>query len=432
MSKLALLGGEKTRKKSFPAHPVLGEEEKKEVMDVLKTGQLSGFVANSGECFGGGPKVKKLEGLFREYFGIKHAIAVNSATAGLHAAIAAIDVGPGDEVIVPPYTMSASSSAILMHNAIPVFCDIQKDIYTLDPEQIKKNITPRTKAILVVHLFGHPADMGPIMEIARKHGLKVIEDCAQAPGAKYKSKYVGTIGDLGVFSLNQHKTITTGEGGVVTCQDNDLALRVQLVRNHGEVIVKDLTPKRISGILGWNYRMTELEAAVGIAQFKKLDALTDYRISLVRYFESKMKKLRLPGIELPKTYKGCKHVYFVYPMKFNSKEASINRDILVKALNAEGMQFGAGYVRPIYLEPMYQKKLCYGDKGCPFTCPYYKGKTVYKQGMCPVCEKMHYEELISTALCRFPLKKNDIDDMINAMVKVFENRKDLLSEQTDD
>jgi len=425
MSKLALLGGEKTRTLPFPPHPVFGEDEKKEVLEVLETGNLSGFVANASDSFYGGPKVRELERLFAEYFGVKYSIAVNSATAGLHAALAAIDIAPGDEVIVTPYTMSASASAILMHNAIPVFTDIQEDIFTLDPKKIEPAITPQTKAILVVHLFGHPADMDPIIALAKKHKLKVIEDCAQAPGAKYKGRYVGTIGDMGIFSLNQHKTITTGEGGVIITNDDELTLRAQLVRNHGEVIVKDKSPRNIAGILGWNYRMTELEGAVGIAQFKKLGMLTDHRIELAEHFTRKLKNLALPGIILPTTYENCKHVYFVYPIRYKVAETGLSREKFIKAINAEGIPFGAGYVQPIYLEPMYQKQICYGNGGCPFTCSHYKGKQNYKRGICPICERMHFEELVSTGICRYPLDKNDIDDAVRGIEKVFINKGDL-------
>lgn len=429
MAKLALLGGKKIRKKPFPSHPVFDDKERKEALSVLDTGQLSGFIANASNSFYGGHKVRTLEEEFKKYFKVKHAMAINSATAGLHAALAAINIGPGDEVIVPPYTMSASASAILMHNAIPVFVDIQEDIFTLDPTKIKGAITPRTRAILVVHLFGHPADMKLIMKIAKKYKLKVIEDCAQAPGATYNEKYVGTIGDLGIFSLNQHKTITTGEGGVVITNDDELALRVRLIRNHGEVIVNDLTPKTISGILGWNYRMTELEAAVGIAQFKKLDKLTDSRIELADYFTERLNKLNIPGLVLPKIYDTCKHVYFVYPIKYNKEKIGISRDLFVKAINAEGVPFGYGYVRPIYLEPMYQKQICYGNKGCPFNCKYYKGKANYRKGICPVCERMHFNELIVTGICRFPLVKKDINDVVIAVEKIISGKKELLDAQ---
>jgi len=426
MAKLALLGGKKVREKAFAVHPVIGKEERDQVLEVLDNGELSGFLASPGDKFFGGEKVKKLERLFKEYFGVKYAMGINSATAGLHAAVAALNIGPGDEVLVTPYSMSASATAILMHNAIPIFVDIQEDIYCIDPQAIKKAITPRTKAIIVVHLFGHPADMDEIMAIAKEHKLKVIEDVAQAPGAIYKGKYAGTIGDIGVFSFNQNKTITTGEGGVVITNDEELAKRVQLVRNHGEVVNAHIPTKTIAGILGWNYRMTELEAAVGVAQFAKLDKLTDHRIHLAGYLSKKISNF-LPILAPPEIRSYAKHVYFVYPMKYNSAKAGIPRDRFAEAVRAEGVPMGAGYVRPIYLEPIYQQLLCYGDRGCPFTCPFYENKITYPKGACEICERMHYEELVITPICRYPLTEADIDDFVKAIEKVLENKEELIA-----
>lgn len=423
--RLALLGGKKLRKLPFPAHPVLGKEEKKEVREVLNTGLLSGFIAKAGEHFLGGPKVRQLEENFCKYFGVKFAIAVNSATAGLHCVVASLNIGPGDEVIVTPYTMSASASAILMANAVPVFADIKEDTCCIDPKEIEKKITPRTKAILVVHLFGQSADMDEIMNIAKKNKLAVIEDTAQAPGATYKGKYAGTIGDVGVFSLNQHKTITTGEGGVIVTNNLLIAQKTRLIRNHGEVIVSDMEVNDIVNLLGWNYRMTELEAAVGIAQFKKLDFLTEYRIGLAEYLTKELKKENFPGIGLPVIYSWNKHVYFVYPLKFKEEKIGIKRETFVKAINAEGIPFGGGYAKPIYLEPMYQKKLCYGDKGCPFKCSFYKGTINYHKGICPVAERMHEKNILVTTLCRYPVKKSDIKDVIRVFTKILDNIEEL-------
>src|SRR3989338_598401 len=230
-SSLALYGGPPVRKKPFKSHPVLGGEEKKEVLSVLKTGQLSGFIANAGPAFLGGVKVRTLESLVSKYFKVPFAIAMYSATAGLHMALSALGVGPGDEVIVTPYTMSASASAILMQGAVPVFSDIEEDTFCLDPKKLEAKITKRTRAILVVHLFGQPARMDKILAVAKRHSLYVLEDCAQAPASLYKKNLVGTLGDIGVFSLNQHKTITTGEGGFAITKDKKLAVRLQLVRN---------------------------------------------------------------------------------------------------------------------------------------------------------------------------------------------------------
>lgn len=419
MEKLALLGGEKIRTKPFLPHPVLGEEEKAEVNSVLATGLLSGFVAKAGDFFLGGPKVKELEKEFTDYFGTKYAMAVNSATSGLHAAVAACGIGPGDEVIVSPYTMSASASAILHTNAIPVFADVDYDIYCIDPISIRKVISPMTKAIMVVHLFGHPADMDEINKIAKEFKLKVIEDCAQAPGAKYKGRKVGTLGDVAVFSLNMHKTVTTGEGGVVVTNNDEIAEKVRLIRNHGEVCAEDLGIQDISNTLGWNYRMCEIDAAIGIAQMRKLEKLTNHRIELAEYLSQRLS--RFPGFTIPEIKFNARHVYFAVPFKYDVSKTGFDRDSFIKALVAEGIPFGAGYVKPIYLEKLFREKICYGRGNCPFSCHLYKGSVNYKQGICPIAEKLHFKELIFTPLCRYPLTKNDMDDIVKAFEKIFEN-----------
>ncbi len=404
------------RTKPFPQHPTFDEEAKRGVLDVLSSGVLSGFVANSGPNFLGGPKVKELEAAFCDYFGVKYAMTVNSATAGLHAAVAACGIGPGDEVIVPPYTMSASASAVLMQSAVPLFADIQDDIYCVDPKSIEERITSRTKAIIVVHLFGHPADMDSISKIAKKHGLKIIEDCAQAPGVKYKNKFVGTIGDIGVFSFNQHKTITTGEGGVVITNSEEAALKVRLVRNHGEAVLENMEINDYSNTLGWNYRMTELEAAVGITQFKKLDTLTKHKQELANVLNEKLKKFE--ELSLPVALDGCSHGYFVYPMKWRASKTGLSRDQIVEALNKEGIPFGKGYVRPLYLLPLFQKQICFGSNGWPFTSIPEKERQKYKKGLCPVAERMYEKELMLTGVCYWPVTKEDIMDVVKAFEKI--------------
>lgn len=423
MANLAILGGRKVRKKPFVTCGIIGKEEKRRVNDVLASGILSGFVAKAGDAFLGGKQVGEFEFLVRGYFGAKFAVAVNSATSGLHIALAACGIGPGDEVIVPPYTMSATATAIIMQNAIPVFVDIEEDSYCIDPDKIENKITPRTKAIIVVHLFGLPAKMDKIMKIARKYNLSVIEDCAQSPGARFRERFVGTIGDVGIFSLNQHKTITSGEGGFAVTNNEKLALRMQLVRNHGEVIVDSMNVSELDNIVGFNYRMTELEAAVSVGQFKQLESLNDHRIGLAEYLTDRLSSFK--GLTLPKKDKLDKHVYFVYPIRFNERIAGISREVFVKALNAEGIPFGLGYVRPIYLEPLYRKRIAYGKKGCPFSCNFYEGKVDYSKGICPVVERMFEKELILTAVCRYPHTKKDIDDVVSAFKKVFENKNKL-------
>lgn len=426
MSKLAINGGPKIRNSEIPMQQDFGIEEQELILEVLESKELSGFLASPGEKFFGGGKVRQLEDLIENYYDIKHALAIQSASAGLHAAVAALDVNPGDEIIVTPYSMCVSATAAIMHNAIPIFVDIDEETCNLSPDEIRKAITPETKAIIVVHLFGYPADMDEIMAIAKEHNLKVIEDAAQAPGCKYKGKYVGTIGDMGIFSFNQNKTISTGEGGVVITNDDELAKRIELIRNHGEVVVDHYPVTSISGIVGYNYRMTELEAAVGIAQFKKLDRLNQHRIELADYLTLKLKKF-IPMLKIPKYSNDSDHVYFVYPIKFNSKKAGISRNKFVEAVVAEGFPMGAGYVRPIYHEPMYQQLLAYGDSGFPFKGPHMKKEISYPNGLNPVCERMHFEDLIITPICHYPLTKLDIDGFVDAIVKVLDNKDELIS-----
>lgn len=423
MNKLAILGGKKIRKKPFFNRAIIGKEEKERINRVLNSGMLSGFVAKAGEYFLGGRQVKEFESLIKKYFGVKHAVAVNSATAGLHIAMGACGIGPGDEVIVTPYTMSATATAIIMQKAIPVFVDIEEDTFCIDPKKIKEAITSRTKAIVVVHLFGRAASMEDIRKIAKAHNIYVIEDCAQAPGATYKGKLVGTLGDIGVFSLNQHKTITCGEGGFTITNNKDFAVRMQLIRNHGEAVVEDMNLKRIDNIVGFNYRMTELEAAVSIGQFKQLDFLNNYRIELAEYLTERLADFK--GLILPIKVSRCKQVYFVYPIKFKKGIVGVSRDLFIKALNAEGITFSAGYVKPLYLYPLYQRKIAYGKKSCPFTCSFYKGEAIYRKGICPVTERTHEKELMLTPVCRYPHTEYDIDDIVRAFEKIFDNLDEL-------
>ena len=217
--RLALFGGNKTREKPFPRHPMIGDEEKRLVMEVLESGNLSTFRAEAGENFLGGKKIKEFETNFANYLGVKYAVSFNSATSALHAAVVAVGVKPGEEVIVPPYTFTSTATSVLMHNAIPVFADIQDDIFCIDPKAIEEKITEHTRAIIPVHLFGHSAEMDEIMSLARKYNLKVIEDCAQSAGGKYKGYNLGTIGDCGVFSFQETKAISTGEGGMLVTND---------------------------------------------------------------------------------------------------------------------------------------------------------------------------------------------------------------------
>ena len=269
MSNLALLGGTPVREKLFPAHKFIAKEEKAAVSAVVETGILSRYIGAQHPDFMGGPQVKAFEEAWAEGYRAEHAVAMNSATSGLFAAAGAAAIGPGDEVIVSPYTMMASVTAAIVFNAVPVFADIDPGTFCLSAETIGAKITPRTKAIIVVHIFGQTADMDPIMALAKEHGLIVIEDAAQCPFATYKGRPAGTLGHMGVFSLNYHKHVHTGEGGVVSTNDAGLAEKLRLIRNHAEAVVGKRGVTDLVNMVGFNFRMGEIEAAIGLCQLAK-------------------------------------------------------------------------------------------------------------------------------------------------------------------
>ncbi|MEQ8194801.1 MAG: DegT/DnrJ/EryC1/StrS family aminotransferase [Rhodospirillales bacterium] len=429
MSSLALFGGTPVRTQPFPAYRPIGAEEVAAAKAVVESGVLSKYLGAWHEDFYGGPEVRALESEWAAAYKAKHAISVNSCTSGLYTAIGAAGVGPGDEVIVSPYTMSASATAILIFNGVPVFADIEPTSYCLDPDSIRARITERTKAIVVVHLFGQAADMDPIMELAERHNLIVIEDCAQAPLSTYKGRPVGTLGHMGVFSLNYHKHIHTGEGGLITVNDDDLADRCQLIRNHGESVVEAKGTQNLINMIGFNFRLGEIEAAIARSQMKKAPALITARQKNVRYLESKL--AGLSGLAMPFVREDSEHAYYVHAMRYDKTATGVPRARIVEALRAElpasemreqeGPLISGGYVKPLYLLPMYQKLIGYGEVSCPFKCPHYTGNVDYSKGICPAAEEAHEKSLIGHELMRPPMTESDLDDVARAFHKVFDN-----------
>lgn len=427
MALLAINGGKAVRERPFPPYNIIGAEEKKAVMEVLDSNVLSKFLGTWSPDFFGGPRVQKFEREWEDYFGVNHAVSVNSATSGLNAAVGAAGVGPGDEVIVSPFTMSASAACVFVYNAIPVFADIDPETFCLTADTIRERITPRTKAIIAVDILGYPSDMDQIMSLAKEHDLTVIEDAAQAPGAKHHGRFAGTQAHMGVFSLNYHKTIHTGEGGVVVTNDEALAERLQLIRNHAEVVVEDKGVTNLVNMLGFNYRMTEIEAAIGSEQLKKLDGLLQARIEAADYLQERMSGL--PGLTQPVVRPHIKHAYYVYGIRYDELEMSSPRKTFVAAMKAEGVPLAEGYVKPIYLQPMYQQRVVYGERGCPFTCGHYNSDVSYAPGLCPVAERMHYQELILGNFCYEGMTRDELDDVADAFSKVVENRAELREAQ---
>lgn len=435
MKKLAIHRGSPVRDKKdlFPAANTIGQEEKDAVLKVLDSGVLSKYQGCWNPDFYGGPEVQAFEREWEKHFNVKHAILVNSASSGLIAAVGALGIEPGDEVIVSPYSMVISASAPLFYGAVPVFVDLEPEYFCLDPKLIEAAITPRTKAIIVVDIFGQSYDADTINAIAKKHNITVIEDAAQAPGALYKGRSVGTLADIGVYSLNYHKHIHTGEGGVLVTNDDKLAERLQLLRNHAEAVVEGKGVVNLSNMVGANFRMTEVEAAIGREQLKKLDSLIRERQKNCLYIAENCQDM--DGFRPALTRKESTSVHYLQTFLYDEKVVGVPRAKFIDAIKAElparvlreseGALISGGYVKPIYTMPLFAQQIAFGSKGYPFRSPLYKGKTHYESGMCPVVERLFATELISHDMMRPGMSKNDLNDVIEAFHKVYRYREEL-------
>lgn len=399
----------------FKKYNSFNKKEVAAAAKVVKTGILSDYLASWGPKFRGGKYVKLFEAKLAKYFNVKYAITVNSWTSGLITSIAALDIEPGDEIIVSPLTMSASAAAILHCNAIPVFADIEQDTFCIDPKSIEKKISKRTKAILTIDIYGQSCDMDAINKIAKKNKLKVICDAAQAIGSKYKNYFTGTMGDIGGFSLNRHKHIHTGEGGVLVTNNKKLADRMFMIRNHAELIVKDKGEKKINNLVGFNFRLGEIECAIGIEQLKKLNFLIKNRIKIAKALDLRLRKFK--GLITPKVRKNCTHVYYYYVIKIEKIFFKVGRDKIIKLLNKEGIYgLGKGYSNLHFL-PLYQKKIAFGKKHFPWTAN--KRYISYKRGICPISEKLEKDQVIDFKLCLFDLSLSDINNIEKIFKKVW-------------
>ncbi len=428
MSILAINGGDKVRKDLFPAYRVIGQEEEEAVARVLKSGILSRYLGCWHDDFYGGPEVQALEKEWAEYYGVKHAISVNSATSGLYCAVGAIGTEPGDEIIVSPYTMCASATAPLVYGAIPIFADIEYDYFCLEPDDIEKKITKKTKAIIVVDILGQPYDADRINAIAKKYNLFVIEDNAQGPLSTYKGKYAGTLGDIGIYSLNYHKHIHCGEGGIIVTNNDELAEKLRLIRNHAEAVVDAKGTTDLVNMVGFNLRMTEVEAAITREQLKKVKWLVEERRRNVQYLETNLSDIGF--LSMPKVRANCEHSYYVHTMKFLQGKANTTREKYVDAVKAElmpielreaeGVKIGLGYQVPLYRNSMFSKKIAYGSKGYPF-----REEDDYHTVNCPVCDRLCSSECIAHELMRPFMTKKDLDDVIEAFHKVADHVDEL-------
>ncbi|MCD6287549.1 MAG: DegT/DnrJ/EryC1/StrS family aminotransferase [Candidatus Hydrogenedentes bacterium] len=377
---LAVNGGVPVRTEPIWTWPIIDEDTRNAVLAVLESRRLTQFSSS---------KVTEFEHAFAKFYGTRHAIAVNSGTAALHVALESVGVQEGDEVIVPPFTFVASASAILHARAVPVFADIDPQTYCIDPADIERKITDKTKAIVAVHIFGQPAEMDPINEIARANGLAVVEDAAQAHDSRYNGKLAGTIGDAGCFSLYDSKNITTGEGGMIVTDSDEIAEICRLVRHHGQSGTYDYVR------LGYNYRMTAMEAALGIMQLGHLKSFNEVRRNHAAYYDRALADL---PITLPYRRPDTDFTTHVYTVLLPETLAD-RRDDVLSALRAENVYVSVCYPVPLYITQLF--------RDLPYD---------YPQGLCPVAEQVAARCI--TLPVHHAMTSDEARDIVTAMHKV--------------
>ena len=391
MEKPAIEGGQPTREHFLPyGRQWLDKEEIEEVVDSLRSNWITT-----------GPKMRLFEDKFKNFIGSKFAVAVNSGTAALHVSTSSIDIKPGDEVITTPLTFVASSNSVVYRGGTPIFADIKRNTYNIDPIEIKKKITPKTKAIIPVHFSGQPCEMDEILEVANENDLFIIEDAAHAVDAEYKNRKIGNIGDLTAFSFHPVKNITTAEGGMVTTNNEEFYNKLLMFRTHG--ISKD-AGKRFGKAgdfyydmqyLGYRYNLSELHASLGIHQLDKLEQFQKRRREIIKLYYRELKDLE--GVTLPYVKKDIKHSWHLYIIQLNLEKLRVNRDYIFKALREENIGVNVHYI-PVHYHSYYQKK--FG----------------LKKGMLPNVEWL-YPRLLTIPL--FPrMDDNDTYEVINAIEKV--------------
>jgi perosamine synthetase len=346
-----------------------------------------------------GPAVAEFERRFADVVSARYAVAVSSGTAALHAAASAAGVGPGDEAITTPLTFVATANAVLYQGGRPVFADIDSARLTIDPASIERLLTSRTKAIMPVHYAGQPCDLDAIQALARARGLRVIEDAAHALGARYRGRPIGALSDLTVFSLHPVKHVTSGEGGVVTTDDADLADRLRRFRNHG--LAADATTRNASGAiysemvdLGFNYRITDIQCALATTQLGKLDASLARREAIASRYRTALREQR--GMTMPMVAGDVRHAWHIFPILLELDRLAVDRQTIFAALRAENIGVTVHYI-PAYWHPYYER-------------------LDYPRGLCPVAEDTAARLL---TLPMFPgMTDADVDDVVTALAKV--------------
>ena len=396
---LAIDGGTPVRSRPWPRWPIFDETEEQAILEVVRSGKWWSV---------GGTKVREFEEAFARFQDAQFAVCVTNGTAALEVALRAAHIGCGDEVIVPPYTFIATATAVLAVGATPVFVDVEEESLNIDPTKIEEAITPRTRAIIPVHIAGCPADMDGVLEVARKHNLLVIEDAAQAHAAEWKGTKVGAIGDMGCFSFQASKNLNAGEGGAVLTNNPHWADQVWSVHNVGRVRGGRWYEHHV---LGSNFRMTEFQAAILLAQLKRLPEQTERRTQNAHRLTEMLSQI--PGIRPPRPDpRVTRHAYHLYIFRYDKNHfGGRPREDFLKALNAEGIPCSAGYV-PLYKERVFLNRPISKD-----LCQLSTLKD-YSKVQCPVCERACYEEAVWLYQNMLLGDERDIEDIATAVAKV--------------
>ena len=427
-TQLAISGGKPViRRGDYANWPIIGPDDRRLINEVLESGIMAGGTA---------PQVRALEQEWARYTGARHCLTTCSGTAALHMALAAVGVGPGDEVITSAFTFLASATCAIHQNAIPVFVDIDPRTFCMDPSKLEAAITPRTKAIIPVHIQGCPADMDPIMAVAKRHKLFVIEDACQAHGALYRGRHVGTIGDIGAFSLNNFKNLCGGEGGLFVTDVESFLEKGVLIRCFGDE-VDEVSKRRVynASILGYMYRNQELPAALARGQLLHLDERNSVRISNADHLSRELSKI--PGVLPPQCPPDCTHVYFMYNVRFDPKKAGVTceprrfRVAVEKALYKEGVQIGQWQSMPVPAQDIFQSRLGYGGTGYPWTINEEKGIHYdYNPDNFPVARQLCDTYTIVHGI-HAPNGRELMDKITAAFIKVFSNLDEAIAHADD-
>ena len=419
--RLAVLGGTPVIGEPLPPYPSMGEDDVAAASAVIRSGVLSGYIGAPGEAFMGGERVRAFERQAADHFGVRHALTVNSWTSGLICAVGAIGIEPGDEVITTPWTMAATATAILHWNGIPVFADIDPDTYNLDPASVERMITPRTRAIIAVDIFGLPANWIALRNLADRYGLKLLGDTAQAPGARYFDQAAGTQADIGGYSLNYHKHIHCGEGGVLVTNDDRYARRLALIRNHAEAVVKTEDPAELCNLLGHNFRLGEIEAAIAAVQLPLLAERVAQRQQAAAALNAGL--AGLPGLVTPAVLPGNTHAYYIYGLQLDTARLGVSRELLLQVLRAEGVPGLVGSYQNLHLLPLFRHRIAYGTQGFPWTGTAHGDSPVtYGPGLCPVAEDLHSRSFLGLAMGQFAHGPAEVAQLVAAFRKVWSQR----------